>query len=304
MDEFVFYSHYRKAAEKYARDYFSKSGLPVQEKYKYILKEHQNWTSNIIETSVAEEIMRQKSSAKAKKISFPLHKYLHHGLSSQAMLFNLFGEPLLKNDYSFFQDVFQYDDIKINAKYELKFEHYNRSIFNEKQQQPTSFDFAVVDTTCKLKSIFVEAKYIETEFGGCSAITGGECEGQNPISSSNSCFLTSKSRNYWELMRKHNLEQIFATSSICPFSIYYQFFRELMFALENNAYYVILIDKRNPAFERIINDKQRGLLPFLIQKLPEKIRQEVKVLYIQDVLPVLVKHGYTWVDEFKIKYGM
>lgn len=77
-----------------------------------------------------------------------------------------------------------------------------------------------------------------------------------------------------------------------------------MFALENNAYYVILIDKRNPAFEHTVNGVERGLIPFLIQKLPEKVQKEVKVLYIQDVLPVLAKHGYTWVDEFKEKYGM
>jgi len=304
MEGFVLYSHYRKAVVKYAKDYFSKRGLPVQEKYQYILKDQQDWILNIIEFSVANEIVRLKLDAEANKVSFPLHKYLHHGLSSQAMLFNLFGEAQMKNDYAFFQDVLHFPDIHIDSNYILKFEHYDRGTFREKQQQPTSFDFAVVDTTCKHKSIFVEAKYVETEFGGCSAIKGGECDGQNPISSPESCYLTSKGRNYWELMRKHELDQSFTTSAICPFTIYYQFFREIMFAIEKNAYYVIMIDNRNPAFERTVNGEYRGLLPLLLHKLPEQIRQEVKILYIQDVLPILSKHGYSWVNEFKEKYGM
>lgn len=304
MKEIVLYSHYRKAVEKYAKGYFSKRGLPVQDKYQYILKDHLNWTSNIIESSVANDIKKQKLDAEANKVSFPLHKYLHHGLSSQAMLFNLFGEAQLKNDYAFFQDVFQFSDIVIDSRYKLKFEHYDRVTFNERQQQPTSFDFAIVDETKSCKSIFIEAKYVETEFGGCSAIEGGECDGQNPVSNHQSCYLTSKGRNYWKIMQKYELDNCYLNSPICPFAIYYQFFREIMFALENNAYFVILIDNRNPAFERTVNGIDRGLIPFLKSKLPEHIQQEVKILYIQDVLPILAKHGYNWVEEFKEKYGM
>jgi hypothetical protein len=304
MEEFVLYSYYRKNVQKYATNYFLKRGLSVQDKYTYILKESKDWSSNIIMSTVADEILRQKLYAEANKVSFPLHKYLHHGLSSQAMLFNLFGEAQLKNDYTFFQNVFQFSDIVIDSRYKLKFEHYDRVTFNERQQQPTSFDFAIVDETKRCKSIFIEAKYVETEFGGCSAIKGGECDGQNPVSNHQSCYLTSKGRNYWELMRKYGIDTYYYSSPICPFAIYYQFFREIMFALENNAYFVILIDKRNPAFERIFAGEFRGLIPTLTRSLPDSLKQILKVLYIQDVLPILAKHGYTWVDEFKEKYGM
>lgn len=302
--QYDLYSAYRKQQNNTTTKYFAEREMLVQSKYPFILKERDDWPQNIIVEEVARDIEEQKRLAEANKIAFPLHKYLHHGLSSQAMLFNLFGEPLLKRDYAFFQDVFQFPDIQIDARYELKFEHYNRNTFNENQQQPTSFDFAVFDSTGKHKNIFVEAKYVETEFGGCSAIEGGECDGLNPISDPNLCYLTHKGRTYWELMRKYELDRPYMDSPICPLSIYYQFYRELMFALENNGYFVMLIDRRNPAFEKHTPAGKRGLIPVLTAQVPAKYYCFIKVIYIQDVLPFLEKHGYTWVEEFSEKYGV
>ncbi len=124
-------------------------------------------------------------SIKQKK-PFPLHKYIHHGLSSQAMLFNLLGEVILKKDIRFFTSLFPYEDICIDNKSELLFEYSDRKTFNEKQRQPTSSDLAIKNS--KGKNIFIEAKYIETEFGKCSTIESGECEGVNPINDINSCY--------------------------------------------------------------------------------------------------------------------
>ncbi|WP_321369877.1 PGN_0703 family putative restriction endonuclease [uncultured Draconibacterium sp.] len=298
------FSKYRKEVEEYATNYFASKRYPVGKKSKYILDKRDNWCRNIILDSVHQYIANEKEEAKKSKISFPLHKYIHHGLSSQAMLFNLFGEPLINQDYVFFQDVFQFSDIKLDEKYELKFEHYNRNTFKETTQQPTSFDFAVFDSTGEHRNIFIEAKYVEREFGGCSSIESGECDGLNPVNNHDSCYLTQKGRTYWQLMKKHGLDQPYQNCSICPFAIYYQFFRELMFALENNGYFVLLIDKRNPAFEKSNNGNKRGLISVLLNQIPQKLHYVIKVLYIQDVLPILEKHGYSWVGEFREKYGM
>jgi hypothetical protein len=55
---------------------------------------------------------------------------------SQAMLFNLIGDPVRKKDYDFFTSIFNYDDIQIDQSSELLFELSDRKVFNEKQQQP------------------------------------------------------------------------------------------------------------------------------------------------------------------------
>lgn len=303
------YSVFRKQQEEYVSNYFAEkrklgNGFYVQEKFPYILKEPKDWDKNIILDPVLQYIKSTKAEARENRDAFPLHKYLHHGLSSQAMLFNLFGDPILKKDYSFFQEVFHFNDIQIDDRYLLKFEYCNRSTFNENQQQPTSFDFAILDKTKEFKSIFVEAKYVETEFGKCSTIESGECDGLNPVNSPELCFLTHKERNYWELMKKYKLDIAYTHSPICPFVIYYQFYRELMFALENNGYYVILVDKRNPAFEKFSSIEKRGLIPLLLNQIPSDLKTQIKVIYIQDVLVELEKFGYEWVGDFRKKYGI
>lgn len=172
---------FRKQQNKIATQYFTNKGFQVQPKKTYSLSGRTEWSKNIILESVYQYIDVKKSEAKDNKDAYHLHKDLHYGLSSQAMLFNLFGDAVVKKDYKFFQEVFHSTGIQIDSKYELKFEHCDRKTFNEKTQQPTSFDFAVYDETGIHKNIFVEAKYVEPEFGGCSVIKGGECDGLNPI---------------------------------------------------------------------------------------------------------------------------
>jgi hypothetical protein len=306
MWEYELYSNYRKEQNRIASEWFKSKEYPVDKKYSYILRSKNDWRNNIILTEVADYIEDVKIESNKNKNPFPIHKYIHHGCSSQAMLFNLLGDVIRKKEYKFLSKIFDYDDVVIDEKSDMSFEYSDRNTFNEQQQQPTSFDLAI--TNKQGKNIFIEAKYIETEFGGCSAIENGECEGINPVNNENLCYLTckGKGRKYWELMKKYGLDTIFADSKICPFTIYYQFYRELMFSLENNGYFVILVDKRNPAFVKNgVSDKnKRGLIPTLLEFVPENYRKYIKVIYIQDILDNLDRFGYKWVSEFRAKYGI
>lgn len=70
----------------------------------------------------------------------------------------------------------------------------------------------------------------------------------------------------------------------------------------HNGYFVMLIDKRNPAFQKSNGKAERGLIPFLISLLPEKYKDVVKVIYMQDVVNMLDISKYNWKDDFKLKY--
>ena len=64
----------------------------------YLLDRWQDWPKNIILPEVAQFIQAEQSRRSQKKESFPLHKYIHHGLSSQAMVFNLVGPFVVQNN--------------------------------------------------------------------------------------------------------------------------------------------------------------------------------------------------------------
>lgn len=296
------YNDFRRDQNQIAANWFLKKNFAVQQKYPFILKSHNDWKSNIILSAVADFIDKTKNDYEKRKEPFPLHKYIHHGLSSQAMLFNLLGDSVVKKDLVFFSHLFDYADVYIDTDSELLFEYSDRKTFNEKQQQPTSFDFAIKNKNGK--NVFVEAKYVETEFGKCSTIDNGDCEGLNPVNNPDLCYLTHKERNYWELMKKHGLDKSYINSPICPFSVYYQFYRELLFAIENNGYYVILTDSRNPAFYKSANNSQRGLIPILINLIPGDLRPIIKMLNIQEVIDKLENLDYDWTEEFRDKYGL
>lgn len=293
---------YRRKKNNAAVEYFKNNKFNVHYKYPYILDTRNNWRYNILLSSVYEYIINEKEKALKENRPFPIHDYIHNGVSSQAMLFNLLGEVIIKKDLLLLNEIFNFQDLKINNESLLLFEYCDRETFNELQQQPTSFDFVIKNN--EGKNIFLESKFVEMEFGKCSMITSGECDGQNPINEHSLCYLTIKGRNYWKLMRKYDLHIPYKNSQICPFVMYYQFFRELIFALENNGYYVILIDKENPAFIKEEFNNLRGLIPTLTKDLNTQIMSCIKVLFIQDVLTIIEKYKYTWTDEFKKKYGL
>ena len=302
MWNYTHFKDFRRKQNKIASVWFRKQNYPVHSEYPFILSDSNDWSKNIILPSVYNEIIRLSKEYENNSEPFPIHKYIHHGLSSQAMLFNLLGDPYMRQDFNFFSRLFPYPEVKIQQDSELFFEYSDRETFNERQQQPTSFDFVVKNKFGK--SLFIEAKYVEAEFGGCSTIDAGECDGLNPSSNPDLCYLSHKGRNYWDLMKKYGLSQVFDNSPICPFSIYYQFYRELLFAIEHNGYYVILTDNRNPAFFKSDGITERGLIPVLINLVPSNLRPLIKTIYIQDVVDQLEKTGYSWVSIFRDKYGI
>ena len=107
-------------------------------------------------------------------------------------------------------------------------------------------------------------------------------------------------------MQKHDIDRVFKNDTACIFTNYYQFFRELLFSLEHNSKFVLLVDERSPVFYYNINGEKRGILPFLINKLPKNIKPEISVLSIQNLVEEIekTKRHENWIGEFKYKYGL
>ena len=187
---------------------------------RYCLKSHDSWPQNIICTDVAEYI-RQEHEQNLGKDSFPLHKYLHHGLSSQAMVFNLEGPLIVRKDLEPLRVAVEKAGMPWpTGEVTAGFEYDDRAVFNEDSGQPTSIDLAISGDTTK---IFIEAKLVEREFGGCSVFSGGDCDGRNPVSYRvDGCYLHHIGRNYWERMNEFCFgETAFTSGPICPFISYY-----------------------------------------------------------------------------------
>lgn len=144
------------------------------------------------------------------------------------MLFNLIGPLLVKNNLTplknlIYKKGLQWpgEDTKAILEYE------DRSVFNEGQGQPTSIDLAIVSSNGK-PQIFIEAKFVEQEFGGCSVFQSGDCDGRNPALAHGLCYLHHIGRKYWALMQKFGLDQgRIGADSVCIMAPHYQFFREL-----------------------------------------------------------------------------
>ena len=37
--------------------------------------------------------------------------------------------------------------------------------------------------------LFVESKFVEKDFGGCSVFRNGDCDGRNPVSDPSDCYM-------------------------------------------------------------------------------------------------------------------
>ncbi len=272
----------------------------------FCLAEWDDWQSNIILPEVAEYIAEQRASTQQHKSPFPLHKYIHHGMSSQAMVFNLIGPLITRDDYSplsallMSKNVSGADDIV-----KASFEHEDRNVFNEDAGQPTSIDVMLEDSSGRPR-VFIESKFDEKEFGGCSVFADGDCSGMNPIGAEESCFLHFIGRKYWTLMAKHGISGSIRKDRQCLFAVHYQFFREMIFALEKGGTFVLLSDERSPVFRCRSGDTERGLMPFLTGLLPERLRGMVVSISTQELVDEIEKcaRHNDWVFEFKAKYGM
>lgn len=94
---------------------------------------------------------------------------------------------------------------------------------------------------------------------------------------------------------------------ICPFTNYYQFFREILFAMTKGGSYVLLHDERSPAFVKgSKEDEKLGLWPFLKETIPNEYDSNVSRITIQEVVRSIEESGRLndWIDEFKMKYGI
>ena len=97
-----------------------------------------------------------------------------------------------------------------------------------------------------------------------------------------------------------------ASSPICPFTCYYQFFREALFALAKSGVLVLLYDERSPVFVRTSGSQVAGLWPLLMKTVPDEFRDRFGEVTVQQVVATVKnsgRHG-DWIGEFKKKYGL
>ena len=281
--------------------WFADKGYPVNDRVTYILKAWEDWGRNIILPEVRDYIWKTQEERTAKHEGFPLHKYLHHGLSSQAMVFNLIGPLIIRGDLlplkkSFEDAGIQWPEGTVSARFEAE----DRQVFREDSGQPTSIDL-VIQGENPNQTLFIESKLVEHEFGGCSVFQAGDCDGKNPAYDLSHCYLHHLGRKYWSVMEKQGfLDGLAGYSPICPFALYYQYFREVMFSIESDGDFVLLHDDRNPTFYCGEPSKKRGLMPFLLTFVPESLKSRIHSVSIQQILANYLNfEKMDWVDEFK-----
>ncbi|MBI2859996.1 MAG: hypothetical protein HYX91_00640 [Chloroflexi bacterium] len=286
-----------------AERWFSDRQCEVHPKYKYCLAELKYWPNNIILPEVARYVENKQQERLASDKTFALHDYVHHGLSSQALLFNLVGPLIVREDLEPLQSALLTRELNWpGSSTQAVLEYEDRSVFNEDSGQPTSIDL-VVGNPEKLGALFIECKFTENGFGGCSVFGQGNCEGANPAGNLSRCYLHHIGRKYWNLLEEYGfLQPALTTDSTCILANYYQFFREVLFAIKKDGAFVLLSDNRSPTF----SGAGRGLMPFLLSFLPEKHKARIGQADIQDVVKAIEESGRhdDWIGKFKLKYGM
>ena len=91
----------------------------------------------------------------------------------------------------------------------------------------------------------------------------------------------------------------------CILVSYYQFFREVIFALELGGSFVLLSDERNPTFSCDGPQSKRGLMPFLLSLVPQSLHTRIATVSIQQAVAALKSSGrHGWITEFERKYGL
>lgn len=296
------FSDFRNQLEKSSSDWFLKMGFPTREKQPYILRHKTDWRKNIILPEVFDYILESKRN---RNYPFPLHPWLHHGLSSQAMIFNLIGSLVVKNSLGILRETFEEAGVVWPAQISGEFEYQNPLVFNELQSQPTSLDFVIKDQTNEPK-ILIEAKLVEKSFGLCSRLENTVCTGLNPLNENlkKECELANIGREYWKVLLENRvLTSQTLGSPICPMSIFYQFYREVGFAVKTKSQLVFLVDERNPFFSP---DNKNSLPNRLRNSLNQDIQGVVKILIIQRVFAAIKKHfdGNNWVRSLGEKYAL
>ena len=284
--------------------WFQENGFKVHCKMPYCLDKLDNWRNNIVLPEVADYIETFKNQSEKDGKPFPLHKYAHHGLSSQAMVFNLVGPLITRNDLTPLTVLLKLKGVSGNFR-KAEFEYEDRNVFNEDTGQPTSIDLVLFDSENE-PIIFIESKLVEAEFGGCSVFKKGDCSGKNPLNDLNECFLHFIGRKYWGLIEKYGFKEKMTNERICVLVNYYQFFREILLSIDKNGYFVLLSDNRSPVFNYKNGVKRKGLIPFLIEFVPEKYRNRIVLITVQELVENINKSGKhnDWITKFEKKYGL
>lgn len=296
---------YERQLRVTAGEWFKKKGFAVDAKYPFILSQWEEWPRNIISDEVVAHIRRVREERESQGAGFPLHKYLHHGLSSQAMLFNLVGPLIVKDDLRPLRTAIENAGLAWPVDTHVaQFEFEDRKVFNEDSGQPTSIDLVIGDPS--KPALYVEAKLVEKEFGGCSVSQQGDCDGRNPAGNKELCYLHHIGRQYWTVLEKHGfLEGPMSSEKQCVLMANYQYFRELMFAVEREGTLVLLCDERSPTFYCDGPKGKRGLIPFLMEFTPPELRRRVGLITIQSLVAETEKTGkHPWIQDFKEKYGL
>lgn len=299
------HKEFESALQKTAAAWFAARDYRVHPRMPYLLANWADWDKNIIQLDVFKYIVEERQR-RSTKIGFPLHKFIHHGLSSQAMLFNLVGPLIVSQDLAPLAEAFRRENIFWpEGKASASLEYENRNVFNEDSGQPTSIDLIIQDETGKPR-IFVEAKLVEREFGGCSVFTAGDCDGRNPAQDFQTCYLHFIERRYWEILEKHGfLNGPIGRAATCILATHYQFFREVLFALELGGAFVLLSDERNPTFACPNSAGKRGLVPLLLSFVPENFHDRVAMVSIQQIVQTIKDSGrHPWIADFESKYAL
>ena len=288
-----------------ASAWFEEKQFPTHPKMPYCLRNLSDWKKNIILDEVSTYIEKVKNNSEQEGKPFPLHKYLHHGLSSQAMVFNLIGPLITSNDYEPLIRLLQKKNIRnVKRIASAIFEYEDRSVFNEDTGQPTSIDVVLKDET-ETPIIFIESKLVEKEFGGCSVFAGGDCNGENPVTNKQQCYLHFIGRRYWDLMDKYKFTDKLRQEKQCIFIAHYQFFREVLLSLEKDGVFILLSDDRSPVFHCNVDGMNKGLMPFLLTFVPEELKGRIASISVQELVNSIKESGNHshWVSEFERKYG-
>ena len=284
--------------------YFAEKGLPVRSTAPYILAGgKQRWPLNIIDPEVVAMIRTIIAEHRTEGHPFPLHRWIRHGLSSQALLFNLIGPVLLARRWDVFDVILKSAGIPLSGQVvDAKLEEEDRSIFNEGRGQPTSVDLYL--QTDQGDAVCGEFKFTENGFGGCSVFESGDCDGRNPANDFDLCYLHAIGRTYWLLMQKHGLitDSLEATS-ICPFVTLYQAYRILIFALERGGHFLLIHDNRNSSFAWTSTSIDRGAFALFYELLPASAQRRCHRITTQEVVKTLERvFPFSTLEEVKAKY--
>lgn len=154
---------FMKHVKQSASSWFSANHFEVDSKYSYCLAKWDDWHNNMILPEVAEYIEGLRQESINNEHPFPLHDYIHHGLSSQALLFNLIGPLIIRKDIIPLRNAIRLSGLAWPGdSADVRFEYEDRKVFNEDSGQPTSIDL-VIGNPEHSGSLFVECKFVEIQ---------------------------------------------------------------------------------------------------------------------------------------------